>query len=105
MTGWRYVDFEIEREPGVRLSARYTSGPQLRYALRLLALIDGAWTTIRLWDNAHGLGEHHVHRYTRAGGKQPPVLLSHPTPGRALAAAFDACKTQWPGILDAYLRS
>lgn len=46
-----------------------------------------------------------MHRYNQAGGEQPPVLLSHPTPGRALAAAFDACKTQWPGILDAYLRS
>jgi hypothetical protein len=44
---------------------------------------------VRLWDNAHGVDEHHEHAYTRSGGKQDPVLLKFGATNEAMAAAID----------------
>lgn len=105
MTRWRYVEHGLLGRTDLRISARYTAGPRPDYAVSLLALVEGRWTTIRLWDNSHGTDVHHMHRYTRAGGKRPPEIEPHPSPRRALAAAFAACNTRAVAILDAYLRS
>ena len=35
---------------------------------------EGVWQTVRLWDNADDVHEHHVHEYTRVEGKQEPVI-------------------------------
>jgi len=50
-------------------------GAVISYSVVLVARHQGAWYTIRVYDNAHGGNE--VHRHTLAGGKQSaePFLL------------------------------
>jgi len=43
-------------------------GAVISYSVVLVAQHQGAWHTIRVYDNAHGRNE--VHRHTLAGGKQ-----------------------------------
>jgi hypothetical protein len=40
----------------------------------LLALHEGSWRTVRVYDNAHG--EHEMHRYTLRSGKQTAEIRS-----------------------------
>lgn len=71
--------------------------PIHRYAVILLAYRDGGWREVRVFDNH--LGEHHQHRYTRAGGKADAELF-HPGPtNQAIAAAIDHLKTGWAAII------
>jgi hypothetical protein len=37
---------------------------------------EDVWTTVRLWDNADDVHEHHVHEYKRDDGKQKPMIRS-----------------------------
>jgi hypothetical protein len=47
----------------------------------------GVWRTVRLWDNADDVHEHHLHAYTRPEGKQRPVILPFGSVNDAMAAA------------------
>jgi hypothetical protein len=58
----------------VRIRFRRDRGPEFRYSITLEALVDGAWQTIRSWDNAHRADEHHMHRHTRTGGQEPATV-------------------------------
>jgi len=51
----------------------------------LLFRRDGAWHTVRTFDNAHALDEHHEHRYV-GSDKQTPIV-SHGPPNEAMHAA------------------
>jgi hypothetical protein len=64
---------------GVRIRYWSDRGPDQRYAVTLEAFDNGQWQTIRSWDNSDAQDEHHMHRHTRAGGKQPATVLSRPT--------------------------
>jgi hypothetical protein len=57
------------------------------------------WTTVRLWDNADVVDEHHEHEYTRAGGKQAPDILEFSSSNEAMAAAIRKAKTETPAIV------
>lgn len=60
-----------------------------RYAviLRILDPDDRA-TAVRVYDNAHGVDEHHMHRCDRAGNRrQPPEIFHHGSPVEALMEA------------------
>jgi hypothetical protein len=54
------------------------------------------WQTVRLWDNADDVHEHHVHEYTRIEGKQRPVIREFNSINEAMAmATFEArCRTE-----------
>ncbi|HEX5762319.1 MAG TPA: hypothetical protein VFY04_04275 [Solirubrobacterales bacterium] len=76
----------------------------MSYAITLEFLEEGAWTTVRLWDNADGLDEHHEHQYTRTGGKQAPEIHEFDTANDAMATAITKAKSdaqvivrQWHG--------
>jgi hypothetical protein len=46
------------------------------YAITLEHEEDGEWLTVRLWDNADGVDEHHEHAHTRSGGETTESLMS-----------------------------
>jgi hypothetical protein len=48
---------------------------------------EGVWHTVRLWDNADDVHEHHVHGYTRTEGKQQPIIREFHSINEAMAAA------------------
>jgi hypothetical protein len=49
---------------------------------------EDVWTTVRLWDNADDVHEHHVHEYKRDDGKQKPMIRSFESINEAIAAAL-----------------
>jgi uncharacterized membrane protein YkoI len=48
---------------------------------------EDVWTTVRLWDNADDVHEHHVHEYTRQEGKQKPMIRKFDSVNEAMAIA------------------
>lgn len=60
-------------------------GAVLSYSIVLVAQHEGAWHTIRVYDNAHG--ENEMHRHTLAGGKQPAEAFHAGGFGAAMRAA------------------
>jgi 7-keto-8-aminopelargonate synthetase-like enzyme len=78
---------------GLRIRYRRSEAPPpYSYAVTLELVESGKWRTVRLWDNADGLDEHHEHTYTRHGGKQPPTTLEFASPNEAMAAAISEAK-------------
>jgi hypothetical protein len=60
----------------------------------LESLEDGEWTTVRLWDNADAVDEHHEHKHTRTSGKQVATILDFDSPNVAMAAAIRKAKRE-----------
>jgi hypothetical protein len=90
----------IDVEPDIRIRYRRSEPPPpVSYAIVLESLEDGEWTTVRLWDNADVVDEHHEHEYTRAGGKQAPDILYFSSSNEAMAAAIRKAKTEAPAIV------
>lgn len=90
----------IDVEPDIRIRYRRSEPPPpVSYAIVLESLEDGEWTTVRLWDNADVVDEHHEHEYTRAGGKQAPAVLEFSSPNEGMAAAIRKAKTGAPEIV------
>lgn len=98
MAGEREVFIDLE--PGRRIRFRRGEAPPpISYAITL-EILDGAeWTTVRLWDNADDVDEHHEHAHTREGGKQPPTILDFKSPNDAMAAAIRKAKAEAPEIV------
>jgi len=69
MTEWPREIF-IDITAYVRIRYGRSERLPFRYAVVLEARIEDIWTTIHLWDNAHGVEEHHEHEYTRSEGKR-----------------------------------
>jgi hypothetical protein len=94
----RSIDIAIAERVLVRFSQ--SGRPIERYSVVLLALVDGEWQTVRVYDNH--LGSHHMHRYTRSGGKQEPEDF-HPGPtNEAIPAAIAHLKAHWEAIIQSW---
>lgn len=91
---------EIRIGEGVRVLFSYSGRPISRYAVVLVAFEDGAWQTIRVFDNH--LGSHHMHRYTRKGGKQPEAPFHSGPTNEAIPAAIDHLKAHWEAIIESW---
>ena len=90
----------IDVEPDIRIRYRRSEPPPpVSYAIVLESLEDREWTTVRLWDNADGVDEHHEHEYTRVGGKKAPAILEFNSSNEAMAAAIRTAKAEAPGIV------
>jgi hypothetical protein len=85
----------IDLEPGLRIRYRRSEAPPpVSYAITLELLEDDEWTTVRLWDNADDVAEHHEHGYTRKDGKQAPTILEFESSNDAMAAAIRKAKDE-----------
>lgn len=84
----------------VRVFYQRTSAHPVEYAITLRVLRGGRWRTIHLFDNAHGVDEHHEHGYV-ASCKQPPIIRDCDT-NTAMAVALEKLFTTWRQILDAW---
>lgn len=85
----------IDLEPGTRIRYRRSEPPPpVSYAITLEIDEEGQWTTVRLWDNADDIDEHHEHEYTKDAGKQSPTLLEVDSVNDAMAAAIQKAKNE-----------
>ena len=94
---------EVEMPIGdgsVRVRFSHSGRPIERYSVVLVALVDGVWETIRVYDNHRGT--HHMHRYTRQGGKQPEAPFHEGPTSAAIPAAIAHRKAHWEAILDSW---
>lgn len=67
--------------------------PPYTYAVTVEVREQGVWQTVRLWDNADDVHEHHVHEYTPNEGKQKPEIRKFNSINDAMAVAtFEARK-------------
>ena len=78
----------FKEAPSIRVRYRRSEPPPpYTYAITVEVKEDGAWQTVRLWDNADDAHEHHVHEYTRQEGKQKPMIRSFNSINEAMATA------------------
>ena len=91
---------EIAVADGVAVRFSQSGRPIESYSVVLLLLADGAWHTVRVYDNH--LGVHHMHRYTSSGGKQGPETFHAGTTNEAIAAAIAHLKIHWPAIIQSW---
>ncbi|MDX6652463.1 MAG: hypothetical protein QOJ38_1244 [Solirubrobacterales bacterium] len=98
-------DFEIEEEPDVHLRVSFRTdrtGLVVSYSLVLIALRDGGWQTVRVWDNAHGVNE--MHRYTRTGGKQRGEIFYRGDFGAAMRVAHAEALAAYRAMIESWDR-
>jgi hypothetical protein len=84
------------------LPNKQTERPPISYAIVLEIQVDGQWTAIRLWDNAHNTDEHHEHEYTSSQGKRDPTVHPFDSVNQAMAAAMTRATEDWPAILESW---
>ncbi|MGV1047790.1 MAG: hypothetical protein ACOYD4_04595 [Solirubrobacterales bacterium] len=90
---WREFALEDLAVADARIRCRRSEPPPpYLYAITLELVEDGEWHTVRLWDNADALDEHHEHAYSREGGKQAPRMLEFASANAAMAAAIAEAK-------------
>ena len=93
-------EFEIPLASHAKVRVGYSGHPVDRYAAVLLVRDGDTWREARVFDNH--LGSHHMHRYTRSGGKQEAEGF-HPGPTtKALPAAIEHLKAHWRAIAEAW---
>lgn len=79
--------------PGVRVRyLRSEPPPPYTYAVTVEAEESGVWQTVRLWDNADDVHEHHMHQYSRQGEKEEPMILKFNSINEAMAAAKEEAR-------------
>ena len=89
---------EIALTEGVLVRLNQSGRPIDRYSVVLLVLGEGEWQTVRVYDNQ--LGTHHMHRYTRRGGKQEPEGFHSGPTNEAIPAAIAHLKAHWEAIIE-----
>ena len=75
-------------------------GKVVSYSVVLVAQHQGAWHTIRVYDNAHGQNE--VHRHTLAGGKQSAESFLPGDFGEAMRAAQAEVLARYDKMIEAW---
>ena len=77
-------------------------GRVVSYAVVVLALHEGEWHPVRVYDNAHG--RHEVHRHTLTAGKQPADTFHEGGPAEAMRAARDEVLAGYARMIEAWRR-
>ena len=102
MTPEHLREFATRLADDVRVRFRRSERPPIEYAITLEIQVRDEWTTIRLWDNADDLDQHHEHAYTQDAGKQPPTIRTYASTNEAMAAAMARALGHWQEIVDAW---
>jgi hypothetical protein len=93
-------------EPGIRIRYRRSEPPcPYTYAIAVEVKEEGSWQTVRLWDNADDVNEHHVHEYTRQEGKQKPMIRRFDSINEAMAASHGEAREKAVEIVRQWRRS
>jgi hypothetical protein len=87
----------------VKIVVERSSSHPVEYAIVLLVFRETKWHTVRTFDNAHDLGEHHEHRYC-GNEKQPPMIRKCDT-NAAMADAIRSLLKSWSAIVDSWERT
>lgn len=74
-----------------------SSEQPVEYAVTLRVLRDGKWHTVRSFDNAHHMDEHHEHRYI--GTEKQPPIVTRGTWNEAMAEAERKLLKGWQQIV------
>jgi hypothetical protein len=100
-------EVEFEHDAGIRIRWRRSeSPPPYTYAVTVeVRSEDASWATVRLWDNADDVDEHHMHEYTRRDGKQKPMIRSFDSINEAMAAAITEARRNAAEIVRQWERS
>ena len=72
------------------------------YAVVLLALHEGRWHAVRVYDNAHGQNE--MHRHTLTGGKQAAEPFHLGESGEAMRDAREAVLSGYATMIESWRR-
>lgn len=72
------------------------------YAVVLMIRLGHEIATVRVYDGAHGRNE--LHRFTRAGGKQPAELFHAGTLGEGMRSAISECRAGYDSMVEAWFR-
>ncbi|HEX5984759.1 MAG TPA: hypothetical protein VFY69_11180 [Solirubrobacterales bacterium] len=97
--------FEITADIRVRYR-RSEPPPPYTYAVTIeVDEGEGKWLTVRLWDNADDVHEHHVHEYTRQGEKQEPTIRKFDSVNEAMALANAEARENAKEIVRQWRRS
>jgi hypothetical protein len=91
---------EIALATDVKVQFSQSGRPIDRYAVVLMMLVDAAWETVRVYDNH--LGTHHMHRYTRSGGKQEAAPFKSGPTNEVIPAAIAHLKGHWQAIIESW---
>jgi uncharacterized membrane protein YkoI len=101
----REAIFEITADIRVRYR-RSEPPPPYTYAVTIeVEEGEGKWMTVRLWDNADAVHEHHVHEYTRQGEKQKPTIQDFDSVNEAMAIANAEARGKAQEIVRQWRRS
>jgi hypothetical protein len=73
----------------VRIVVERSSTHPVEYAIMLLVEHEGAWHTVRTFDNAHSPEEHHEHRYV--GSEKQDPIITHGSLNDAMHAPRSSC--------------
>ncbi len=84
----------------VQLVVERSSDHPVEYAIMLLVLRDGRWSTVRTFDNAHDPSEHHEHAYIGLEKQSPTV--AHGPVNDAMHAAERKLLSDWRDIVHAW---
>lgn len=89
----REVIYETD-DPSIRVRYRRSEAPPpYTYAITVEAEEgEELWTTVRLWDNADDVHEHHVHEYTQGEGKQNPLIRAFNSINEAIATGISEAR-------------
>jgi hypothetical protein len=85
--------------PEARIVVRRSSAHPITYAIMLVATIDNIDYTVRTFDNAHDVVEHHEHIYIGIN-KQPPTIVSNGSANVAMDAALKKLLSSWDVYVD-----
>lgn len=92
--------WRIELRADVAIVAKRSADIPFTYSVVLIAKRDGVWETVRSFDNAHDVMEHHDHRYLGSDRQLPDVSY-----GPEKTAMGSVLRAHWADIVDAWDQS
>jgi hypothetical protein len=96
------TDYRIILAHDAQLVVRFATerGYVLTYRVVLLALHEGEWEAVRVYDNVHGRNE--MHRYTDEGVKEDAETFSEASAAEALRQAREEALANYREIIDSW---
>jgi hypothetical protein len=96
---YRYL---LDADAEIVVSMETERGEVANYSVVLLALVDGEWRTVRVYDSH--LGTPHMHRYTREGVKRDGEKTGEAMPSDGYNMALERVKNGFREMIDGWKR-